>query len=95
MTVSELIAKLQDMPQDALVVVRGYESGYDDILDLTQCKLKIAEPYPTWGSEKPESPQPWDGVYIMAEDAPIDAVYIAELDSDDKHIRKRAETAQL
>jgi hypothetical protein len=30
MTVSELIAKLQTMPQDAMVVVSGYEEGGDD-----------------------------------------------------------------
>ena len=31
MTVSELITQLQAMPPDALVVVRGYENGLDDI----------------------------------------------------------------
>jgi hypothetical protein len=31
MIVSELINKLQELPQDALVLARGYESGYDAV----------------------------------------------------------------
>ena len=31
MTVSELIAKLQEYPSDMLVMVNGYEGGYDDV----------------------------------------------------------------
>lgn len=31
MTAQELIAKLQECPSDTLVLVRGYEEGYDDI----------------------------------------------------------------
>lgn len=31
MTVAELIEKLKQMPQDALVVAKGYEDGYDTI----------------------------------------------------------------
>ena len=31
MTVKELIGLLTKMPADALVVGRGYESGYDDV----------------------------------------------------------------
>ena len=31
MTVAELIAKLQEMPQEARVVVDGYEDGLNDI----------------------------------------------------------------
>lgn len=30
MTVAELIAKLQTMPQDMMVVVPGYEAGFDN-----------------------------------------------------------------
>ena len=30
MTVAELIAKLQEMPQDARVVIDGYEEGVED-----------------------------------------------------------------
>jgi hypothetical protein len=31
MTVAELIAKLQEMPQDARVVIDGYEEGVEDV----------------------------------------------------------------
>jgi hypothetical protein len=31
MIVSELIQKLQTLPQDALVITEGYEDGYDTI----------------------------------------------------------------
>lgn len=31
MTVAELIEKLKQMPQEALVITKGYEDGYDTI----------------------------------------------------------------
>lgn len=31
MTVAELIAKLQELPQDARVVIDGYEGGLEDV----------------------------------------------------------------
>lgn len=40
MTVSELIEKLKQMPPNRVVVVRGYEDGYDDpIVCLGQAML--------------------------------------------------------
>lgn len=46
MTVAELIAKLQEMPQDARVVVDGYEGGLDDasIVQTTLIVLNENEP---------------------------------------------------
>lgn len=40
MTASELINELQKLPPDTKVVVRGYEDGYNDILQLKQVKIK-------------------------------------------------------
>lgn len=42
MTVAQLIALLQQQPQDALVLTRGYESGFEqagglDVLDVIHC----------------------------------------------------------
>ena len=84
MTVRELIQKLQAMPQDAKVVVRGYEDGVDDISEINLCKLK-ALPYPNPDCKEGSDNQPrtikaqsWRGVYDIAEDGDIEAVYIAE-----------------
>ena len=68
MIVSELITKLQTLPHDARVVVRGYESGVDDVKEIKQCKIKLMPDETGW----------WDGTYEIAEDGPIDAVYIVE-----------------
>jgi len=90
MTVAELILKLQKMPQDAVVVVRGYESGYDDVKNIKRCKLKIAEPYAAlWGNQETCEPAEWDGVYAQADDGSIDAVYIQGYNDEDKHEIKR------
>jgi hypothetical protein len=44
MKVSELIGLLQAMPQDALVVVRGYESGVDNVKGADECfVMEMAE----------------------------------------------------
>ena len=34
MTVAELIVRLNQAPPNAKVVVRGYENGYNDVLEL-------------------------------------------------------------
>lgn len=41
MTVKQLIEQLQEQDQDRRVVVRGYESGVDDVIRLERCKLKL------------------------------------------------------
>ena len=81
MKVNELIAQLQKAPQDALIVVRGYESGFDDIDGVTPITLVLAE----W-------PEDWMGVYDKAEDGQgdiINAVFINQFDCGDKHILKQ------
>lgn len=40
MTAKELIVKLQALPPDTKIVVRGYEDGYNDIKELNALKLK-------------------------------------------------------
>lgn len=40
MTVQELINHLQNLPPETKVVVRGYEDGYNDILQLKKVKIK-------------------------------------------------------
>jgi hypothetical protein len=52
MKVSELIERLQTYRQDALVVVRGYENGYDDIINVKEVMIKPAA-----------NPQWYDGIY--------------------------------
>lgn len=39
MLVCELIEKLKAIPQDQIVLGRGYESGYDPINGVFQCKV--------------------------------------------------------
>lgn len=43
MTVQELIQQLETLPPDTKVVVRGYEDGYNDILQLKLVKIKSNE----------------------------------------------------
>lgn len=40
MTAHELIQNLQTLPPNTKVVVRGYEDGYNDILQLKPIKIK-------------------------------------------------------
>lgn len=40
MTVAELIQQLQTLPPETKVVIRGYEDGYNDILQLKRVKIK-------------------------------------------------------
>jgi len=42
MTAQELITQLQTLPPDTKIVVRGYEDGYNDILNLKPIKIKQA-----------------------------------------------------
>jgi len=60
MTVKELIGFLSKMPADALVVGRGYESGYDDV-GVSVCAI-----YDRQGPGEKESW--WAGRYDDAED---------------------------
>ena len=46
MTVAELIAKLQEMPQDARVVLDDHYDGFNDADDAETVKIMIGEPLP-------------------------------------------------
>ena len=41
MTVSELIAQLQQYPEDMRVIVDGYEGGYDDIKSVHTIPIMV------------------------------------------------------
>jgi hypothetical protein len=41
MTVKELKEKLNAWPEGALVMVRGYEDGYNDINEIRKIKIKL------------------------------------------------------
>jgi hypothetical protein len=41
MTAKELIAALQRMPEDTMVVIPGYESGYDELSYISGCAVPI------------------------------------------------------
>ncbi len=41
MTTTELIEKLKQFPSDTIVVVSGYEDGYNDIYAVKQISLKL------------------------------------------------------
>ncbi len=41
MTAQELIIELQKIPSNTKIVVRGYENGYNDILNLKPVKIKL------------------------------------------------------
>ncbi len=55
MNVLELIHHLQTLPPETKVVVRGYEDGYNDILQLKQVKIKISTKTFWWNGEYQES----------------------------------------
>ena len=41
MTVAELIENLQNLPQDHLVVIRGYEGGVDEVNELEKARVVL------------------------------------------------------
>lgn len=63
MKVAELIELLKSMPQDATVVGRGYESGYDEI-DYVKSKLLIQVP----------NAARWEGAYERDDSSGIEIV---------------------
>ena len=64
LTVQELINKLKELPQNTKVLIDGYESGLDSIVDAYPIKAKFLEKS-NW----------WDGIYEES-DSDIDAVYL-------------------
>jgi hypothetical protein len=69
MTASELIRKLNDLPPEIKIVVRGYENGYNDIIILKNRKITINKGR-NW----------WDGEFIDSEEN--DAIQAVELFGD-------------
>jgi hypothetical protein len=41
MTIAELIDKLQEFSPDTKIVIRGYEEGYNDILEIISRKIEL------------------------------------------------------
>ena len=58
MTVKELKGKLNDFPDDTLVMVKGYEDGYNDIIEIRKLKIKL-NVYEHW----------YEGAHEESEDA--------------------------
>lgn len=66
MTAQQLIQQLQQLPPNTKIVVRGYEEGYNDILQLQEVKIK-PNPNAHW----------FDGEYEDSTDA--DAITAVDL----------------
>jgi len=96
MTISELIKKLREMPQNAIAVVRGYEGGFDDINDVKPIQLELNPN--AWDDDRRYTEPRWYyGVYEeiyrnkTSTVKPIDAVFIEQYDEEGKHEAKRKE----
>jgi len=46
MTKKELIEKLSEYPDDMLILVDGYESGFDDVKDIYPIEAVLVQPEP-------------------------------------------------
>ena len=55
MTAQELIHHLQTLPPTTKIVVRGYEDGYNEILQLKPVKIKLNPNAYTWDGEYEDS----------------------------------------
>ena len=98
MIISELIAKLIELPQDMPVVVRGYEGGYDDVNDVKTLELELnpnARNSRFCTKSSPRDYYWFYGVYEKVnnlkepEGATFEAAFIEQYDNDDKHRIKR------
>lgn len=81
MKVKELVDALLKLPQDDLVVVRGYEDGYDDVMKVEKIHVALTS-----------EPEYYYGVYSMtsaSDPNAISAVFIKQFDRQDKHELKR------
>ena len=61
MTAKELIMELQKLSSDTKIVVRGYEDGYNDILELKPVKIK-GTPDSNWYEGEFDVSTDWDAV---------------------------------
>ena len=75
MRVAELIEKLKLLPQDALVVTEGYETGYEAVKKVELINV-IGNHSHEW----------WDGEYEKSEGP--DTLEVVFLDSGTKNINK-------
>lgn len=57
MTAAELIAKLKALPPESPVFVQGYETGYDDIVDLKSVDVVRYRKAQEWDGEYQEPDQ--------------------------------------
>lgn len=74
MTTAELIHKLQEFSPDTKVVIRGYENGYNDILEIIPRKIEL-DTNSHW----------YDGSYKDSKDAT--AIDVIELYGDNVHAK--------
>lgn len=77
MTVGELIRHLSGFPKDMLVVVDGYEGGFDD--PSPPRKVPVRDEL---GREKSDPHSHYDGRYELDPDGPIEAVVVPRPDGD-------------
>jgi len=56
MTAAELIERLKTLPPESIILVEGYETGYDDIVEITPEQV-------VWY----RNAQEWDGEYQSPE----------------------------
>ena len=86
MTVSELTEKLNGLPKEMPIVVRGYEGGYDDVNDIKVLKLELNPK--AWNS-KYKDYYWFYGVYEQvceeSKNTSFDAVFIEQFDESNKH----------
>lgn len=59
MTVAELIARLNEFPQDMLVLGRGYETGFDPIETVETVEV-VKQKDPSWWDGEYDTPRNWD-----------------------------------
>jgi hypothetical protein len=86
MTATELIGLLRKMPPDALVVIPGYENGFDPVLEIAQMRLV---PQRTLHS--------WDGVLDAAglDVEPRECVTIGKRSEDAGYMQARLSAADV
>jgi hypothetical protein len=71
-TVKELIQSLEKLPEEQMVVIRGYEGGVDEVTDLenTRIELDVNEEWNYGSHELLDSRDAGDGDNI------VEAVYL-------------------
>ena len=79
MIVSELIGKLKLLPQGAVVIIHGYEAGYNEADNIEEC-LIVPFDYVHYGHAEEEGLPYYYGEYDLGEDGNgKDAVRICSL----------------